>query len=458
MNRKGLFLLIVFGLLFFSVAILAQKQWTLEECIAYAYENNLYIKQSQLNVEAANHDLLQSKLGILPSVNASTSQNFGWGRSPDLNTNLYVTEQKQSTYFNVSSDVTLFNGLQQVNTIKKAQFDYLAAKYDSDKLINDMSLNVASAYLLILFNIELVNNSQRQVDISKEQIARTKKQVDAGALAKGNLYDIEAQSASEEATLVSNKNKLMLAYLDLMQLLDLEASEEFDIEKPKLEIKASPSLLPPDMIYNKSVALMPEIKSAELKLQSAGRTLAMSKGARSPRIFASGSFGTLYSDQILEDFTDPNSDTRPFSDQLIDNRDASVVIGLSIPIFNGFQVSNNVKKSKIYVESTQIDLQIEKDVLRKNIESAYADALGAYQTYLARKKSAEAMTESFKYTEEKFNVGMVNATDYNVAKIQLANAESDLSSSKFDYIFKTKILDFYLGKQLTLTDIASISE
>ena len=141
---------------------------------------------------------------------------------------------------------------------------------------------------MILFNIELVNNSQRQVDISKEQIARTKKQVDAGALAKGNLYDIEAQSASEEANLISNKNKLMLAYLDLMQLLDLEASKEFDIEKPVLEIKASPSLLPAEMIYNKSLSLMPEIKSAELKLQSAGRTLALSKGARSPRIFASG--------------------------------------------------------------------------------------------------------------------------------------------------------------------------
>ncbi|PLX13358.1 MAG: hypothetical protein C0598_03780 [Marinilabiliales bacterium] len=305
MNRKGLFLLIVFGLLFFSVAILAQKQWTLEECINYASENNLYIKQSQLNVEAADHDLLQSKLGILPSVNASTSQNFGWGRSPDPQTNLYATQQTQRTFFDISSDVTLFNGLQQVNTIRKAQFDYLAAKYDSDKLRNDMSLNVASAYLLILFNIELVNNSQRQVDISKEQIARTKKQVDAGALAKGNLYDIEAQSASEEANLISNKNKLMLAYLDLMQLLDLEASKEFDIEKPVLEIKASPSLLPAEMIYNKSLSLMPEIKSAELKLQSAGRTLALSKGARSPRIFASGSFGTLYSDQILENLAGP---------------------------------------------------------------------------------------------------------------------------------------------------------
>lgn len=458
MNRKGLFLLIVFGLLFFSVAILAQKQWTLEECIAYAYENNLYIKQSALNVEVANHDLLQSKLRVLPSVNASTTHSFGWGRSANDQTNTYVTEQKQNSFFDISSDITLFNGLQQVNTIKKAQFDYLAAKYDSDKLRNDMSLNVASAYLLILFNIELVNNSQRQVDISKEQIARTKKQVDAGALAKGNLYDIEAQSASEEATLVSNKNKLMLAYLDLMQLLDLEASKEFDIEKPKLEIKSSPNLLPAEMIYNKSLSLMPEIKSAELKLQSAGRTLALSKGARSPRLFASGSFGTLYSSQILVDYLNPDKGTRPFNDQFIDNRNGSIMFGLSIPIYNGFQVSTNIKKSKIFVESTKIDLQIEKDALRKNIESAYADALGAYQTYLARKKSAEALTESFKYTEEKFNVGMVNATDYNVAKIQLANAESDLSSAKFDYIFKTKILDFYLGKQLTLTDIASISE
>lgn len=463
MNRKGLFLLIVFGLLFFSMAILAQKQWSLRECIAYAYENNLYIKQIDLSVESANHDLLQSKLGILPSINASTSQSFGWGRSPDPQTNIYATQQTQRTFFSVNSDVTLFNGLQQVNNIRKAQFDYLATKYESDKLKNDMSLNVASAYLLILFNIELVNNSQRQVDISKEQIARTKKQVDAGALAKGNLYDIQAQGATEEANLIANKNKLMLAYLDLMQLLDLEASQKFDIEKPELEIKASPSLLPPEMIYNKSLSLMPEIKSAELKLQSADRVLAISKGARSPRLYASGSFGTLYSDQILENLAPPGQipdygDTRPFNDQFVDNRDASLVFGLQIPIFNGYQVSNNIKKSKIFVESTKIDLQIEKDVLRKNIESAYADALGAYQTYLARKKSAEALTESFKYTEEKFNVGMVNATDYNVAKIQLANAESDLSSSKFDYIFKTKILDFYLGKQLTLTDIASISE
>jgi len=463
MNRKGIFLLLFFGIFFFSVTIVAQqKQWTLEECINYAYENNLNIKQSLLNVESADRDVLQSKLNLAPSLNASVSQNFGWGRSADDQTNIYANEQKQNTYFNLSSDVTLFNGLQQLNTMRKSQFDFLASKYDSDKIRNDISLNIAAAYLLILFNLELVNNAQRQVDISKEQIVRTQKQVDAGAVARGSLLDIQAQGASEEATLITNKNKLMLSYLDLMQLLDLEAGNEFDIEKPEIEITGQPTLLPPEMIFNKSLSLMPEIKSAELRLQSAGRTLALSQGARSPRIFASGSFSTLYSDQIKVQtgetpggFPIFGDDVEPFNNQFVNNRDFSLVFGMSIPIFNGYQVSTNIKKSKIYYENVNIELELEKNKLRKNIESAYADAIGAYQTFVARKKSVVALTESFSYTEEKFDVGLVNATDYNIAKIQLSNSEADLSSAKFDYIFKTKILDFYLGRQLTLTDIAS---
>lgn len=464
MNKKGIFLLLFFGILFFSVAIVAQKQWTLEECINYAYENNLNIKQSQLNVDAADKDVLQSKLGLVPSLNASVSQNFGWGRAPDPQTNIYATQQTQRTFFNVSSDVTLFNGLQQLNNMRKKQFDFLASKYDSDKIRNDISLNIAASYLLILFNLELVNSSQRQVDISNEQIERTEKQVEAGAVARGSLYDIQAQGASEEANLIANKNKLMLAYLDLMQLLDLEATNEFDIEKPELEISGHPTLLPPEMIFNKSVTLMPEIKSAELRLESAGRTLALSQGARSPRIFASGSIGTLYSDQIKEQlgseggFPIYGDDPKAFGQQFTDNRDASLVFGMSIPIFNGYQVSTNIKKSKIYYENINLELELEKNKLRKGIESSYADAIGAYQTYIARKKSVDALNESFSYTEEKFDVGMVNATDYNVSKIQLANAEADLSSAKFDYIFKTKILDFYLGRQLTLTDIATKTE
>lgn len=462
MNIKSFVPVIVIVLVTFGINVTAQKLWTLEECINYAFENNLNIKQSVLNVESSNRDVLQSKLNIAPSLNASVSQNFGWGRSPDPQTNIYKTQQTQNTFFNISSDVTLFNGLQQVNSVRKSQFDYLADKYDSDKIRNDISLNIAASYLSILFNIELVNNSQRQVDISSEQISRTEKQVDAGAVARGSLYDIQAQGAGEEANLITNKNKLMLAYLDLMQLLDLEATVDFDIEKPILDITAQPSLLPPETIFNKSVTIMPEIKSAEYRVESAGRTLALSQGARSPRIFASGSLGTLFSDQIKNaEFDDEGNvvwgKTISFDSQFKDNRDGSLTIGMSIPIFNGYQVSTNIKKSKIYYENINLELELEKNKLRKNIESAYADAIAAYQIYISRQKSVMAFTESFKYTEEKFNVGMVNSTDYNVVKIQLANAEADLASAKFDYIFKTKILDFYLGRSLSLDDIASIN-
>ncbi len=463
MDKKPLSLLILLGMVLFSINIAAQELWSLEKCINYAFENNLQIKQSILDANSSDLDLKQSKLNMAPSLNSRVSQNYNWGRNPDPQTNLYTTNQTQQFYANINSEVTLFDGLQQINNVRQKQFDYLAKKYDSDKIMNDISLNIAASYLLILFNIELVNNAQRQVDISKEQIERTEKQVEAGAVAKGSLYDIQAQGAGEEANLVNAKNNLMLAYLDLMQLLDLEASEEFDIEKPQFEINSAPSLLSPDIIFSKAVDIMPEIKSAEYSVQSAERSLAIAKGMRSPRLYASGQYGSTFSDQIYNYSEGPGGeiikgDVKPFSDQFVDNRYGSLFFGLQIPIFNGYQVSTNVKKSKIYKEAVDLNLQIEKNKLRKDIESSYADALAAYQTYIARKKSVASFQEAFKYIEEKFDVGMVNSTDYNVAKIQLNNAESDLASAKYDYIFKTKILDFYLGKSLTLSDIASLKE
>jgi len=457
------------GMVVFSINIVAQELWSLEKCIEHAYENNLTIKQSQLDVLAADEDLRQSKLNMIPSFNAGVSQNYRWGRNPNYQTNIYSSEQSQLFSTSVNSEITLFNGLQQLNNVKQKQFEQMVKKYNSDKIRNDISLYIAGGYLSILFNIELVNNAQRQVDISKEQIDRTEKQVEAGAIAKGSLYDIMAQGANEEANLITAKNNLMLAYLDLMQSLDLEASTNFDIEKPQLEITDSPTLLPPEMIFNKAVEIMPEIKSAEYSVMSAEKSLSIAKGMRSPRLYATGQYGSSFSDQIYDfdlvpDPTpeNPNNtklvqgDVRPFGNQFKDNRAGGLFFGLQIPIFNGYQVSTNIKKSKIYKESVDINLEQEKQVLRKNIETAYADAVAAYQTYIARNKSVKAFNESFVYTEEKFNVGMVNSTDYNVAKIQLSTAESELASAKYDYIFKVKILDFYLGRSLTLTDIASV--
>ncbi|MBU3927448.1 MAG: TolC family protein, partial [Bacteroidetes bacterium] len=345
MNKKTMTL--IFGVLLFISGnpLLAQKEWTLEECILYAFENNIEIKKSIISVESADADLLQSKLNLLPTANGSASQSYRWGRNLNPQSNLYVTEQTDQTSFGLSSDFTLFNGLQQINNVRKTQFDYLAIKYDSDKIRNDMSLNVAAGFLQILFNIELVKNAERQVQTSQDQINRTTKQVEAGAVARGSLFDIQAQGASEEANLVSARNNLMLAYLDLMQLLDLEANAEFDIEKPQLEIIGTPTLLPAEMIYNKSVTLMPEIRSAELRVQSADRSLAMAKGMRSPRLFVSGSYGSAFSRQILEitGYTPAGApifgDTKAFDLQFNDNRSGSIYFGLNIPIFNGFQVS-----------------------------------------------------------------------------------------------------------------------
>ncbi len=458
MNRKSVILTILNVMVFFSMSVVAQELWSLERCINYAFENNLQIQQSMLDVNTADRDLKQSKLNMVPSLNASVAQNFSWGRAPDPSTNLYVTQQANQTFFGINSDITLFQGLQQVNYVRQKNFEYLAKKYDSDKIKNDISLNIALSYLTILFNLELVNNAQRQVDISKDQISRTEKQVDAGAMARGSLYDIQAQGASDEANLVKARNNLLIAYLDLMQLLDIEATKEFDIEKPQLDITGAPNLLPPELIYSKALDIMPEIKSAEYRVQSADRMLARAKGYYSPRLFAQGNYGTNYSDRIRQDPLDINSPTVPFDEQFRDNRNGALYIGLSIPIYNGFQVATNVKKSYINKETAELNLEIQKNILRKSIEQAYVDAIAAYQTYIARKKSVESYREAFKYTEEKFNVGMVNSTDYNVAKIQLSNAESDLASAKYDYIFKTKILDFYLGKQLTLTDIAKMQE
>lgn len=459
MKIRTIALIAVFGLIAFGIDATAQKLWTLEECIDYAFENNIEIKQSVLSVNAADNDLLQSKYNLAPSLNATTSHSFGWGRSFDESANMYANNNTQQSYFSVNSQVTLFNGLQLMNNVRQKQFDYLTEKYASDKIRNDMSLNVAASYLQILFNIELVKNAQRQVDISKEQIDRTTKQVEAGAVARGSLFDMEAQGAADEANLVSANNNVMLAYLDLMQLLDMESNTEFDIDKPTLEIIGTPILIPAEMIYNKSVNIMPEIKSAEYKVESAQRGLSIIKGQRSPRLYASGSYGTNFSDQIMHSYIPGQpgyNEMINFGDQFRENRNSTLSFGLSVPIFNGYQVTTNIKKSKIYCESVNLNLESEKLRLRKNIEAAYADAIAAYQTFVSRQKSVDAFNESFKYTQEKFNVGMVNSTDYNVVKIQLANAESDLASSKFDYIFKTKILDFYLGRSLSLNDIANV--
>lgn len=441
--------------------LVAQKVYTLEDCINLAIEKNIRIKQSRLEVESANISELESKLDLLPSLNGSTSHSFGWGRSVDMATYQYVNQQTQSSYFNLSSDLTLFNGFQKLNTIKQRRADYLAARYNADKMQNDISLTVAGAYLQILFSRELLFTARSQAEVTSQQIERTKRLVEAGTLAKGSLLEIQAQGANEQVAVIQAENQLNLAYLDLLQLLELEAGTPFQIDVPAIKVSQQPSLLPVDMIYRKALEVMPEIKSAEMNFESSQRALSVARGSRSPSLGMSAALGTNYSDQIRKSNNplDPAyEDIKAFGDQFKDNRSTTLSFRLNIPIFNGYQISSYIGKSKLGVMNADYNLQAARNTLRKNVETAYADALSAHTSFVAREKSLVSLRESFNYTEQKFNVGMVNAIDYNVAKNQLSKSESDLLSAKYDYIFKLKILDFYLGRALTLADMKEYIE
>ncbi|NOR87624.1 MAG: hypothetical protein GQ527_08455, partial [Bacteroidales bacterium] len=346
--------------------------------------------------------------------------------------------------------VDLFNGMQKWNTLKKNEVDYEASLYVSEEMENSISLTLTAAYLSILFNHELLLVAEKQVDVTRKQIERTNKLVEAGSLPRGDLLEIEAQGAVEDGNLISAQNSLTYSYINLKQILDLPLITSFEIDQPNIHLSEELQIIPSEQVYANAVETMPEIKSGELYVESAARSVEIAKGALYPSISLSGGVGTNFNDKQREVFTDLNSPIMSYSDQLSNNRGEYVTLSLSIPIFNGYSTRSYVNRAKVVSISRTYDLQLRKNELRKNIEDKYHSAIAAYQSYNAQKISVESLTESFKYTEEKFTIGMVNSLDYSMAKIKLTQAQSELLRAKYDYIFKTKILDFYMGIPLSL--------
>ena len=466
---------IILVITFFQTS--AQKKWSLEECINYALENNIQIKQSKLSAESDKITLLQSKLNVLPNLNGSTSYNSNWGRSIDPTSNTYSVGQTESMSMALSSSINLFSGFQKINTIKQGENNYQATKYDVEKMKNDISLRIAQDYMQILLSKEQVDVSQNQVGINKMQVERIKKLVDAGSLAKGNLLDIQAQDALEESNLIASQNQLDLAYLDLAQLLDLKSTDDFDIVKPDINMGADVAGIPVNQIFAYSKTVMPEIKSAELRLKSSFNGLDIARGARAPSLTLMGYYGsnyvanfydyshytitpagtapTLYTDAvtgapILQNLYNVQYQKMSFKDQMNNNLSKSLQLSLTIPIFNGYQVSAAIAKAKINTLNAEYNLQIQNNQLLKNIEQAATDASGALKSYYASQKAVDSYKEAFTYTEEKFNVGVVNTIDYNDAKNKLIKAESDMLKAKYNYEFKKVILNFYQGNPLTI--------
>ena len=457
-----------------TLSSFSQKSWTLQECINRAKEENLDIKQAKLSVLSSEQQLLQSKLSLFPSLNGGGSQGYNYGRTVDPYSNEFTNLNVKTNNFSLSSSVTLFNGFQNINKVKRDNYEYMARKYDIEKVINDISLTVATDFLQLLFNKELVIMAEKQLEISFQQEERISKLVSAGQLAKGSLLETSSQVASEQLQLVKAKSQKAIALLNIKQLLEIEVNNNFEILVPANSLPKQNKIPSTEEIYKSALEVFPNVKSAEYRLKSSDKSLAISRGGRSPRIMLNGSMGSGYSDartritgidslgmmpsgyqlssgeNVLMPILDFNSEITPFNQQLKDNFSQSLSFSLSIPLFNGWMTNSSIANAKIAVMSAQNDLQKTKNQLRKQAEQVRADVTAAEKQFQFAQKSAEALQESFTYNEQKFNEGMLNVYDYNDAKNKLIKTQSDLLQAKYDYLFKIKILDFFMGNPLTL--------
>jgi outer membrane protein len=432
----------------FIINTYGQEPWSLEQCIEYALDNNINIKQQKLNVKINENQLTLAKLNAYPNLNATANHNYSFGRSIDYGTNT-VSKDMEATSFSINSSVTLFNGFQIINTLRQEDLNLLASLSDVEKLKNSIALNIAAAYLQILFSQEILETSKKQKELSELQLQRTQQFVKAGSLPEGNLLDIEAQLATDELQVINAQNQLDLAYLTLTQFLDLKSAEGFVIQQPNLSNfeEKIPSDSPIN-VFGQAQDLMPQIKSASIRVLSAEKGVLIAKGGRSPRL----SLGSSYSSGARRylDTPPPGFSNDPFMDQIRENYSLGIGLSLSIPIFNGWQVKTSISNAYISLQNAKLNLELEKNYLFKDIQQAYADALGSLKKYKATAKNVDALQEAFRYSEERFNLGLVNSLDYITSKTRLTKAQADLLSAKYEFIFKTKILDFYKGIPISL--------
>lgn len=426
------------------VANMDTTKWSLEKCINYAIEHNIQVKQMVLQTKSSKSSLQQSKAGLLPDLNADASYSFNFSGF-DPSTSDQLDSDFRTARASISGSVTLFNGLQQYNTIKRNDYTLLADLQELEDMKYNITLMVATAYLQILFDKELLDVANSQLEITKGQEQRTKILVEAGSLAKGNLLEIQAQLAQEDLNRINAENNLKTSYLNLTQLLELDTAGGFEISVPELDDPSGELMIESvSKIFEDSQGL-PMIKKQEFRLQSSEKSLLISKGMISPQVYLSAAFGSYYSSAAITSTNPLDLTTPPFSDQFSDNRNLTITLGVRIPLFNNFMVRNNVTQSKLQVENSKYELELAKNELYKDIQTARNSAEAALAKYNASKKAVEAQEESFSYTQQKFDLGLVNSVDYNTAKNQLTKSQSDMVQAKFEFIFRINILNFYQG-------------
>ncbi len=476
---KTRFIILFAGLMLVGIQLQAQQVLTLEACIDHAMLNNLQLKQVDLNVDRARYNKDRALADFLPSVNGGASYGFNFGRRIDPFTNTFATDQVESSNLFVSASLTLFAGLTKVNLHKQSKYAWLASQEDVNGAENDLRLNITTAYLNVLFARELLEIANNQLESTQQQVDRTGKLVEAGQLPRASLYDLESQMASEELNQVNAENDLSLAKVSLIQLLQLEGvqPEDIAVTAPNIEnLEPTMLLVNPEEVYQTTLTLMPEIQAAQYRIEGSRAGLAAAKGRHSPTLSFGAQIGTGYSglnyeqrivgyqpviigqvvgsdDEVVTITEQPiivNDGVKPYGDQFRDNFNRNLAFNLSIPIFNGWQVRTAVKQARIDLESAEISLQENKNALYQDIQRAHADAVASYKQFVSSQKAVAALRENYQYAEARFEQKTINAVEFFDFKTRLANAESNLAQAKFNYLFRSKIIDFYQGKPISL--------
>ena len=408
------------------------KQWTLEECIRYALEHNIDLKQREVEHQAREVELHTSKFNWLPDLNASVGQNFDFGRSPSR-TGVIADQNSSNTSASVSLTMPIFDGLRTPSDIAAKRLNLRAAVENLNRAKEDLSIQIAGYYLQALYNKELLRIAELQLAYSEEQVVKTEAMVNAGKVPLSQLYDIKAQAANDEVSRTEAENNVRLALLDLAQSLEMERSgEAFDVQTPDTLDAVQQylgSILPPDDIYAHAVAFKPQIKEQEYLLESQKKQLKVARSYYFPQL----SFGASYSNGYYHYYTG-DIDSPSFADQLNQNGRKTIGFSLTIPLFNRFQTRNNVRTAKLNIHNQELLMENTKKALYKEIQQAYYNATAAQSKYRATGRSVEATRTAFQYARK---------TNY-------AKSLAEEAQAKYEFILRTKILDFYNGTPLRL--------
>lgn len=420
----------------------AQEEWTLRRCIDHAIEHNIEIRRAENAAEQSAVGVNTAKWARLPNLNGGAGQNWNWGRTQtavkdeatgDYST-VYVNTNSNSTSMSLSTTVPLFTGLELPNQYALAKLNFKAAVADLERAKEDISINVASAYLLALLDKELHQVALGQVELSREQLARLTRLAELGKASPAEVAEAKARVAQDEMNAVQADNNYRLALLDLSQLIELETPEGLALPRPAA-MSDLPVLTPPDEVYQTALTAKAAVRAAQYRLEGSKHSIRIAQSNYYPQLSLNGSLGTNYYSTL----------ERSFSRQMRDNFSKYVGFNLSVPVFNRFSTRNRVRVARLQQEEYALQLDNVKKALYKEIQQAWYTALASESKYTSSRTAAEAGKEAFWLMSEKYDNGKATAVEYNEAKQNLMKAQSDELQAKYEYLFRTKILDFYKG-------------